>query len=64
MILAVGVGVSAIEPAAGDTAALIEGADVALYEAKRAGRNRTGAEAANASAGHEGRFARVPTQRA
>jgi diguanylate cyclase (GGDEF)-like protein len=61
--ITVSVGVSALEPGAGDPAALIEGADVALYEAKRAGRNRTRAEAANASAGREGRFARVPAPR-
>ena len=60
----VSVGVSAIDPDCGDPAALIEGADVALYEAKRAGRNRTRAEAANASAGREGRFIRVSSPRA
>jgi diguanylate cyclase (GGDEF)-like protein len=59
----VSVGVSALEAGAGDPAALIEGADVALYEAKRAGRNRTRAEAANASAGREGRFARAAAPR-
>ena len=62
--ITVSVGVSALDPGAGDPAALIEGADVALYEAKRSGRNRTRAEAANASAGREGRFARVPAPRA
>lgn len=59
----VSVGVSALAPGAGDSAALIEGADVALYEAKRAGRNRTRAEAASASAGRGGRFSRVPAPR-
>jgi diguanylate cyclase (GGDEF)-like protein len=37
----VSVGVSALEPDAGDAATVIEAADIALYEAKRAGRNRT-----------------------
>ena len=60
----VSVGVSALEPGGDDPAALIEGADVALYEAKRAGRNRTRAEAASARAGGEGRFNRVASPRA
>jgi diguanylate cyclase (GGDEF)-like protein len=35
------VGVSALEPGGGDAATVIEAADIARYEAKRAGRNRT-----------------------
>jgi diguanylate cyclase (GGDEF)-like protein len=62
--ITVSVGVSAIDPDGGDPAALIAGADVALYGAKHAGRNRTRAESANVSAGHEGRFARVAAPRA
>jgi diguanylate cyclase (GGDEF)-like protein len=37
--ITVSVGVSAIRPGSGDGAALIEAADLALYAAKRAGRN-------------------------
>jgi diguanylate cyclase (GGDEF)-like protein len=62
--ITVSVGVSALEPGAGDPTALIEAADVALYEAKRAGRNRTRAKAVDVLAGHERRFARVHAPRA
>jgi diguanylate cyclase (GGDEF)-like protein len=37
----VSVGVSALEPDSGDASTLIEAADIALYDAKRAGKNRT-----------------------
>ena len=38
--ITVSVGVSAMKPGSGDAGALIEAADLALYSAKRAGRNR------------------------
>jgi diguanylate cyclase (GGDEF)-like protein len=62
--ITVSVGVSALEPGCGDPAALIEAADMALYDAKRAGRNRTRAEAAETGAAGERRFARVAAPRA
>jgi diguanylate cyclase (GGDEF)-like protein len=37
----ISVGVSALESGEGDASALIEAADIALYDAKRAGKNRT-----------------------
>jgi diguanylate cyclase (GGDEF)-like protein len=57
----VSVGVSALEPGADQPAALIEAADVALYEAKHAGKNRT-ARGTWVRDGNR-RFVRAPTPR-
>jgi diguanylate cyclase (GGDEF)-like protein len=57
----VSIGISALDPGAADPAALIEAADVALYDAKHAGKNRT-ARGAWVRDG-ERRFARAPTPR-
>jgi diguanylate cyclase (GGDEF)-like protein len=58
----VSIGISALEPGAADPAALIEAADVALYDAKREGKNRAvrGAWVRDG----ERRFVRTPTPRA
>ena len=56
----VSVGVSALEGAVSDPASLIDAADVALYDAKRGGKNRT---ARGAWVREGGRFSRTPTPR-
>ena len=61
LTVTVSVGVSALEPGAEQPAALIEAADVALYEAKREGKNRT-VRGAWVRDGHR-RFARPPGPR-
>jgi diguanylate cyclase (GGDEF)-like protein len=56
----VSVGVSAMEPGAGEPRSLIEAADVALYEAKRGGKNRMcGSAWAHDHEAPPGRFARA-----
>jgi diguanylate cyclase (GGDEF)-like protein len=67
--LTVSVGVSALEPEVGDAATLVEAADIALYGAKRAGKNRTRSTGWAAAAGvdHDGtgnRFSRAASPRA
>jgi diguanylate cyclase (GGDEF)-like protein len=57
----VSIGVSALEGAVSDPASLIDAADVALYDAKRGGKNRT-ARGAWVRDG-ERRFARSPKPR-
>jgi diguanylate cyclase (GGDEF)-like protein len=64
----VSVGVSALEPGMGDAATLIEAADIALFGAKRAGKNRTRstgwAAAAGVAHGRPGnRFGRATSPR-
>jgi diguanylate cyclase (GGDEF)-like protein len=57
----VSIGISAMLPKAGDPAALIEAADVGLYAAKRAGKNRVrsgGWAAGDPGSGGDKRFAR------
>ena len=58
----VSVGVSALEGGVTDPASLIDAADVALYEAKRGGKNRT-VRGAWVRDGAERRFSRTPTPR-
>jgi diguanylate cyclase (GGDEF)-like protein len=58
----VSIGISALEPGAADPAALIEAADVALYDAKRDGKNRT-VRGAWVRDGQR-RFVRTPSPRA
>ena len=58
----VSIGVSALEGGATDPASLIDAADVALYEAKRGGKNRT-VRGAWVRDGAERRFSRAPTPR-
>jgi diguanylate cyclase (GGDEF)-like protein len=62
------VGVSALKPGTGDAATVVEAADIALYDAKRAGRNRTRstgwAGAAGVAHGRPGnRFSRAVSTR-
>jgi diguanylate cyclase (GGDEF)-like protein len=64
----VSVGVSALEPDMGDAVTLIEAADIALYGAKRAGKNRTRSTGWAAAAGvdHDrpgNRFSRAASPR-
>jgi diguanylate cyclase (GGDEF)-like protein len=60
----VSVGVSALEGGVTDPASLIDAADVALYDAKRAGKNRTARGAwVRDGAEEQRRFSRSPTPR-
>jgi diguanylate cyclase (GGDEF)-like protein len=54
-------GVAAVPACAADREALVEAADAAMYDAKRAGKNRT-VQAPTAGAPGAGRFTRAPTQ--
>ncbi|HWM08258.1 MAG TPA: GGDEF domain-containing protein, partial [Solirubrobacteraceae bacterium] len=60
----ISVGVAALEAGSGDASTLIEAADIALYDAKRAGKNRTRStgwarEAGVEDPGAANRFARA-----
>ena len=59
--VSISVGIAAMAPGAGDPAALLEAADVGLYAAKRAGKNRvrSGGWAAGRPGDPDRRFARV-----
>jgi predicted signal transduction protein with EAL and GGDEF domain len=60
----VSIGVSALEGGVTDPASLIDAADVALYDAKREGKNRTARGAwVRDGAEEQRRFSRTPTPR-